>query len=147
MPNQCLEFGTCLGISTLYQSAALALNGSGNIVTMEGAESLASRAQKNFQELECKNIVGVVGRFDDVLNEVIDSHQPFDFVFIDGHHEGNATKRYFERLLPSVTRNAVMVFDDIHWSGSMKEAWKYIVRHRRVKYSVDLYQVGIIIVS
>ena len=146
-PNQCLEFGTCFGISTLYQSAGLALNGSGNIVTMEGAQSLASLARENFQELGCKNILSVAGKFDDVLNEVIDRHQPFDFVFVDGHHEGSATIRYFERLLPSVTRNAVIVFDDIHWSGSMKEAWKYIVRHQRVKYSVDLYQVGIIIVS
>lgn len=147
MPQRCLEFGTCVGISTMYQSAALALNGSGTIVTMEGAQSLASVAQKNFKDVGFDNIVSVVGRFTDVLDDVINRHQPFDFVFVDGHHEGKATIAYFEKLLPSVSRNAVLIFDDIHWSASMKEAWKYIVHHQRVKHSADLYQLGIVIVS
>lgn len=147
MPQRCLEFGTCVGISTMYQSAALALNGSGTIVTMEGAQSLAAVAQKNFKDAGFGNIVRVVGRFSDVLDDVIEKHRPFDFVFVDGHHEGKATIAYFEKLLPSVSRNAVLIFDDIHWSASMKEAWKYIVHHQRVKYSADLYQLGIVIVS
>lgn len=147
MPQRCLEFGTCVGVSTMYQSAALTLNGSGTIVTMEGAQSLAAVAQKNFAELECKNIVSVVGKFTEVLDSIIEQHQPFDFVFIDGHHEGNATIAYFEKLLPSVSRNAVIIFDDIHWSSSMKDAWKKIITHRRVKHAADLYQLGIVIVS
>ncbi len=147
MPQRCLEFGTCVGISTMYQSAALTLNGSGTIVTMEGATSLAAVAQKNFEDAGFDNIVSVVGRFTDVLDDVLEKHRPFDFVFIDGHHEGKATISYFEKLLPSVSRNAVLIFDDIHWSASMKEAWKQIVHHQRVKHSADLYQLGIVIVS
>ena len=147
MPQRCLEFGTCVGISTMYQSAALALNGSGTIVTMEGAPSLASVAQKNFTDAGMNNIMSIVGKFTDVLDHVIEQYQPFDFVFVDGHHEGKATIAYFEKLLPSVSRNAVLIFDDIHWSTSMKEAWKYIILHQRVKHSADLYQLGIVIVS
>lgn len=146
-PERCLEFGTCVGLSTLYQSAALEMNGSGSIVTMEGSETLAAIAKINFTDLQRSNIVPYVGRFDSILTDVLTNHQPFDLVFIDGHHEEKATVRYFERLLPCVTRNAVLIFDDIHWSAGMKNAWKSIVHHRRVKYSVDLYELGIIIVS
>lgn len=147
VPQRCLEFGTCVGVSTMYQSAALMLNGSGTIVTMEGSETLASIAQKNFSDEGMKNIISVVGKFSDVLDDIIEQHQPFDYVFIDGHHEGIATVKYFETLLPSVSRNAVLIFDDIHWSTGMKKAWKHIINHRRVKYSADLYQLGIVIVS
>lgn len=146
-PQRCLEFGTCVGISTMYQSAALTLNAGGTIVTMEGAQSLAAVAQKNFKDAGFDNIVSIVGRFTDRLDDVLEKHQPFDFVFVDGHHEGTATVAYFEKLLPSVSRNAVIIFDDIHWSAGMKEAWKQIVNHRRVKHSADLYQLGIVIVS
>lgn len=147
VPERCLEFGTCVGISTAYQSAALKLNGNGTIVTMEGSETLAAVAQNNFHELECTNIIPRVGRFDAILEDVLSTYQPFDLVFIDGHHEGAATIRYFEKILPSVSNNAVVVFDDIHWSKSMKDAWRTIVKHRRVKYSADLYQLGMVIVS
>lgn len=146
-PKRCLEFGTCLGISTLYQSAALELNGEGTLITMEGSPPLAERARKNFASLDRSNIVSAVGKFSDILPEVLGSHHPFDYVFIDGHHEGNATVRYFEQLLPWLMNNAVLIFDDIHWSPGMKQAWKRITAHPRVKYSADLYQAGIVIVS
>jgi hypothetical protein len=146
-PKQCLEFGTCLGISTLYQAAALAQNNAGSMVTMEGSQALAAVAQKNFSDLGYGSIVSLVGKFDDVLPSVLKHYDAFDHVFIDGHHDGNATMKYFERLLPSLTNNAVVVFDDIHWSSDMKHAWKKIITHPRIKFSADLYQVGIVIVS
>lgn len=147
VPDRCLEFGTCVGISTMYQSAALSLNGQGAIVTMEGAEALAGVAARNFASLGCRNIVQRTGRFRDVLPGVLTEFGPFDLVFIDGHHEGTATLGYLDAVLPYVSRNAVLAFDDIHWSGSMRDAWRAIVRHPRTKHSVDLYQVGIVIVS
>jgi predicted O-methyltransferase YrrM len=146
-PKRCLEFGTCLGISTLYQSAALELNGEGILITMEGSPTLAERAKENFTALNRSNIVSMVGKFSDLLPGVLEEHHPFDYVFIDGHHEGNATVRYFEQMLPWLMNNAVLIFDDIHWSSGMKQAWKRIAAHPRVKYSVDLYQAGIVIVS
>ncbi len=144
-PQRCIELGTCLGISTMYQSAALTLNGVGNIVTLEGAQSLADYAVKNIERLGLRNVVSVVGRFSDTLAGVIEQHQPFDFAFIDGHHEGSATIQYFEQLLPSLRANSIVVFDDVHWSSSMKNAWNVITQHRRVQCSVDLYQIGIVI--
>ena len=46
-PSVCVELGTCLGVSACYQAAALKLNQRGKIITLEGAESLASLAKQN----------------------------------------------------------------------------------------------------
>jgi hypothetical protein len=42
---------------------------------------------------------------------------------------------------------ALLVFDDISWSGGMKRAWKTIILDERVKISVDLRQIGICIID
>lgn len=144
-PERCLEFGTCLGISTLYQAAALTINRSGTIVTMEGAESLAAIAQKNFSLLGYENIVSRIGKFDDILPGIVRDNGPFDYVFIDGHHEEQATVNYFTSLVPFLKNGAVILFDDIHWSSGMKRAWRTITQHTIVNHFVDLYQIGIII--
>lgn len=146
-PVRCLEFGTCVGISSLYQSAALSLNGKGSIVTMEGSESLAAIAQRNFDDLKCSNIIPRIGRFDAILDDVLKSYQPFDFIFVDGHHDRNFTLHYFEKILPCISRSTIVIIDDIRWSKGMMEAWHTLEKHPRVKIAVDLHQCGIIIVA
>jgi hypothetical protein len=37
-----------------------------------------------------------------------------------------ATLDYFDLLLPTITNNTVWIFDDIHWSSEMDEAWEMI---------------------
>ncbi|HEX7116836.1 MAG TPA: class I SAM-dependent methyltransferase [Steroidobacter sp.] len=53
------------------------------------------------------------GRFDDVLPGVLSEMGSVDYVFIDGHHEEEATNRYFELVRPYLSDIAVVVFDDI----------------------------------
>lgn len=146
-PSVCLELGTCLGISAAYQAAALKINHHGKIVTLEGAESLASLAGKNFDMLGLDNVVVVVGRFQDTLGKVLREHGPVDFAFIDGHHDEKATLVYFDQIHPFLSDNALLVFDDIAWSRGMKRAWNTIVQDRRIMVSVDLFSVGIVIVG
>src|SRR5690606_17020814 len=50
----------------------------------------------------------------------------FDLLYIDGNHQKEATLSYFEKLLPTVHNDSVMIFDDIHWSRDMEEAWEEI---------------------
>jgi protein-L-isoaspartate O-methyltransferase len=101
-PSFCLELGTCLGISTSFQAAALNLNGMGEIVTLEGADSLASLAEGHFAALGLDNVSVVIGRFQDTLNDVLNVNRSVDFVFVDGHHDEKATIQYFEQLKPFV---------------------------------------------
>jgi hypothetical protein len=43
-----------------------------------------------------------------------------------------------------MTENSVMVFDDIHWSADMEEAWEQIRGDKRVMLSIDLFFLGLI---
>ncbi len=146
-PKRCLEFGTCVGISTAYQAAGLRLNGQGILVTMEGAAALADRARQNLAALQLEGVHFEVGRFADILEDVLNSYGPFDFVFIDGHHDGQATRQYFDHILPKLTPGAVVIFDDILWYKSMAQAWRDIRSRREVRLSVDHGAMGICVVD
>jgi len=146
-PEKCLELGTSLGFSASYQAAALKLNGSGEIVSLEGDGSLARVASGNLDTLGLDNARVVVGRFEDTLPGVLEEMKPVDYVFIDGHHEEKATLDYFEALSPFLSDGAVVVFDDISWTPGMKRAWSTIAADQRVGFCLDLHTVGVVVVG
>lgn len=139
-PKRCLEFGTNLGISTLYQLGALP---DSQFVSMEGAPPIAAVAQQNFEHLDTKPEL-LVGEFSYLLEERLDlaDYRP-DYVFIDGNHRYAPTIDYFERLLPQIEEGGIIIFDDINWSAEMQAAWQEIVAHPAVSLSLDLYVLGI----
>lgn len=146
-PAHALELGTNLGVSAAYQAAAMDLNHSGDLVTLEGAPALAERAQANLTSLGLQRVTIVPGRFKDTMGAVCVARAPFDFIFIDGHHDRDATIEYFEALLRCAQPRALFVFDDIEWSEGMKEAWDTVRAHPRVRYSLGMTQLGICILS
>lgn len=146
-PVMCLELGTCLGISTAYQAAALELNGRGQITTLEGATTLASIAKRNLNELGLGRANVIVGRFQDKLPEVLRTQEHIDFAFIDGHHDERATLTYFELILPFMSEGSCMVFDDIRWSTGMQRAWHEIIADEKISVSIDLNSVGICVIK
>jgi len=146
-PSICLELGTSLGISAAYLAAALELNEHGKIVTLEGAESLASLARENFKKISLNRVHLRTGRFQDILEKVLIEQGNIDFAFIDGHHDKDATLNYFEKIVPFLPDFAIVVLDDISWSTDMRKAWNNIVLDERVRVSVKLGNLGIIIIS
>jgi predicted O-methyltransferase YrrM len=68
----------------------------------------------------------------------------FDLVFFDGNHQKQPTLEYFHKLLPTAKNNSVFVFDDIHWSPQMEEAWEEIINHPEVTVSIDTFYWGLI---
>jgi len=146
-PLLCIELGSCMGLSASFQASALHLNGSGKLVTMEGADSLASIAKKNFQSLGLNNISLVLGRFQDTLRNVLCESKPIDYAFLDGHLDGVATINYFEEIVPFCNNKALLIIDNIFWSPSMKKAWKYIEADNRVKVTFNLRHFGICIID
>ena len=65
-------------------------------------------------------------------------------IYFDGNHQYEATLRYFEQLLPTITNETVWIFDDIHWSKPMEQAWEIIKNHPKVTVTVDTYSWGIV---
>ncbi|NJW55521.1 class I SAM-dependent methyltransferase, partial [Salinimicrobium sp. CDJ15-91] len=48
------------------------------------------------------------------------------------------------KLLPTIHNNSVMIFDDIHWSKGMEEAWEEIKAHPEVRVTIDTFQWGLV---
>jgi predicted O-methyltransferase YrrM len=145
-PASCVEMGTSMGISAAYQAAALELNGTGALVTLEGAPAVAELARAHLGRLGLGRAEVVVGRFRDTLPAVLEARRPVDYVFVDGHHDEHATLGYFERLLPFLADSALLVFDDIAWSDGMRRAWTTLARDPRVTSAVGLGPVGLCLI-
>ena len=54
------------------------------------------------------------------------------------------TLDYFEQILLSSNEETIFIFDDIHWSKEMEEAWEIIKQHTAVSLSIDLFFIGIV---
>jgi len=140
-PNNILELGTSLGITSSYLSLA---RPAARLITMEGSKEIAKVAKQNFEALELRNIELKEGNFDNELASVIYHLSSIDFAFVDGNHRQEPTERYFNQLLPKINNESVLVFDDIHWSREMEAAWGTIKNHPAVSCSIDLFFIGII---
>ena len=140
-PKNVVELGTSLGLSTSYLAAACK---SAQVNTLEGCPETAKMARKVFDSQKLNNINITVGNFDDTFQKVLDSLNSLDFVFIDGNHQYEPTVRYFNQCLPKINENSVIIFDDIHWSEGMEQAWNEIKSHPRVSVSIDLFFIGMV---
>ena len=139
-----IELGTSLGITTGYLSMA---NKKGKVITLEGCPETIKIAQENFKELGLKNVRSVIGNFDDTFVKELSTNPTAGLVFIDGNHTKEATLRYFNQTLANTSQDVIIVFDDIHWSKGMEEAWHEIIKSPKVQASVDLYEMGIVFLS
>lgn len=146
-PTSCLEMGTCVGISAAYQAAALRLNGSGKLVTLEGSPAIARIAGETLAGLGLTDVTIVTGPFHQTLAGALADGAPVDFLFNDGHHDRDAVLAYFAESLPYLAPDAVVVFDDISWSDGMRDAWRQIESHPRVAATVDLRGIGIAVLG
>jgi predicted O-methyltransferase YrrM len=105
-----------LGTSLGITTAYLAsANPAAPVTTFEGSSAVAQIAEQNHQSLGLTNISLIEGNFDD-----------------------------FEALLEAVHENSILVFDDIHWSAEMEQAWAQISAHPRVTLSIDLFFIGVV---
>lgn len=139
--NNVLELGTSLGLGTSYLAKAREKS---QIITIEGCAAIHEQAKQNLKSIGIQNINAYLGNFDDILLKVLDSHPSFDLIFVDGNHRKEPTLKYFDLLKKYVHPNSLIVFDDIHWSPEMSDAWSVIKKDPQVKVSVDLFQFGLV---
>ncbi len=157
-PKSVLEIGTSLGLAT----SALSLGTEkAKIITLEGCPNTQKQAQEQLQAQSSnfKNIHFVNTKFENFFenlkpNSSLKSEQAkqplnskpqiFDLVYFDGNHSKKATLDYFEALLTTISNDSVWIFDDIHWSNEMEEAWEIIKKHPKVTVTIDTFQWGIV---
>lgn len=140
-PESVLELGTSLGLAT----SALALgNPNTKITTLEGCAETANQCQLQLQKFKINNVDLVVTEFHSYLETYNQQSTSCNLIYFDGNHSKEATLDYFELLLPTITNETVWIFDDIHWSTPMEEAWERIKKHPKVTVTIDTFQWGLI---
>lgn len=140
-PKTVLEIGTSLGLAT---SALSVGNPKSQITTLEGCTNTMAIAKNESQFQNLSNIEFVNIKFEEYLQSFGFRLSTFDLIYFDGNHSKKATLEYFELLLPTITHNSVWIFDDIHWSLGMEEAWEIIKNHPKVTITIDTFQWGIV---
>lgn len=138
--KQVLELGTSLGINTLY----LAQSKTSTVTTFEGAESIAEIARDTFKFANSKNIRVVEGNINTTLPYYLHNTPKIDFAFVDANHRYEPTLLNFEHLLDASHEKTILVFDDIHLSKEMEQAWEEIQQHEMVYATADLFRCGFV---
>ncbi len=136
-PKNVLELGTSLGKSAF--SLALG-NPNASIITVEGSKSVFDITKEYFEKNHIKNIELINADFDDFINGL--TSRKFDFIYLDGNHRLKPTLNYFERLLPFIHNDTIVLLDDIYWSNEMKTAWNQLKKHPQVRQSIDTFHYG-----
>ena len=139
-PKNILELGTSLGIGTIHLASG---NLAAKVTTVDACAKTIEVAQLNFAKLNLQNIKVVNAKFEDYLmqeNRII-----FDLVYIDGHHDGKALKKYLGLLSKITDENTIFLLDDIRWSKDMFESWSEIISLEEFHLTMDLFRMGIII--
>jgi predicted O-methyltransferase YrrM len=133
-----LELGTSLGMATIAMKEAT------EIFTLEGCPKTAAIAQKQFKKYNFINVNLYVDEFSTSLSQL--TNTSYDLIYIDGNHQKEATVLYFEQLLTTAHNNSMFIFDDIHWSNEMLEAWEIIKNRPEVTVTIDTFFWGFVFI-
>jgi predicted O-methyltransferase YrrM len=138
--NSALELGTSVGLGSI----AMATNHPNvKIETIEACPNTHNVAVENFNKLDLKQVYAVNNTFQQFFLQH-KGDKFYDLIYLDGHHDKQATLEYFELLQKHIHENSLIILDDIYWSKDMREAWEELKKDKRVKVSIDLYFWGIL---
>lgn len=170
-PKTILELGTHLGMGTIAMASG---NPKAEITSLEGcpntAEFTRSHLESWLEEIHSEatipnhdenqvNILNITfAEYFEKIKQDMDLREPaaernaneaaankkFDIIYLDGHHDGSATLKYFEQIKSLIYQDSLVIIDDIHWSKSMTAAWNKIIKDPQVTVSIDTYFWGLI---
>ncbi len=138
-PQTILELGSSLGISALYLCGG---SPQARFRGIEGNPQLCRKAKEHLHAFGMADAKILCGAFRQKLPQALKELGKVDLVYFDGDHRREATLGLFHKLLPHRGENAVFVFDDIHWSKGMSQAWEEICKQPEVRLSIDIWRAG-----
>ncbi|SDL27773.1 Methyltransferase domain-containing protein [Catalinimonas alkaloidigena] len=137
-PAYLVELGTSLGLTTAYLAAP---NPQASVVTLEGCPATAALARETLRDTQAQLVVGPL---EETLAPALARLPHVDFVYFDANHRREPTLRYFRQCLAKAHEATCFVFDDIHWSREMEQAWQEIQAHPDVTLTLDLFWLGLV---
>ncbi len=136
-PEQILEIGTSLGMATFAMAKG---DSNSKITSLEGCPNTLEVARETLDHFNIEHIELVEGRFRERI-KTLNSHK-LDLIYFDGNHSKEATLEYVQMLLPTAINGTVWIFDDIHWSPEMTQAWETIKILPEISVTIDCFHLG-----
>ena len=109
----CLELGTFTGYSALQIASALPIDG--KLITCELKEQHAAFAQRYFDKSPHGHKIEI--RLGEALATIDSLDEEFDFIFIDADKANYPV--YYEKLIPKLRSNGLLVVDNALWGGEV----------------------------
>ena len=110
-----LEIGSFTGFSAL--SMALSLPDDGSLISLDKSPEFSMKAQSFYKKAKEKKIKQIVKPAIESLNELKDSSQRFDLIFIDADKENYLN--YYESCLELINKKGLIVIDNVLWHGEV----------------------------
>jgi len=139
-PQNILELGTSLGLASAAFSLATPKT---KLTSIEGCPNTATKARHYLEKHQLDTIEVITGSFENILPQVLHQNK-YDMIYFDGNHQKEATINYFKNSLQSIHNDTLCIFDDIHWSKEMEEAWEIIKNHHKTRVTIDLFDLGLV---
>jgi len=142
-PGNIIELGACLGITTAYLAKAAP---EASFFSIERYSETLTITKESLQKLNIHDVELLSGNVNELLPELISGIPELDFILIDGNQSVAAILNYFNCCLPKMSKNSMMIFEDIYRSSEMKSAWEEIKSNPEVSVTIDLFWIGLVFV-
>jgi predicted O-methyltransferase YrrM len=137
-----VELGTGLGISSLYLATGAPET---PLHSIEGNTERAAFAAHLVNRCQLGPVSVHWGDMQEKLDDILPLMPGRFLAYVDGNHHHDPTLHYVRLLMERAGEEAIIVLDDIYWSRDMCRAWQEIIGWQESRVSIDLYDVGIVL--
>ncbi len=145
-PETIVEFGTAFGASGMYWLHGIEAADHGHLMTYEPNTDWAGYARENLSSVSDRFTL-TNGTFEENAAKTLKKGS-VGIAFIDAIHTSDFVTSQYEILRPYLAKDAIVLFDDIHFSNDMRDCWeKDIAKRSEVQASAQLgTRVGIALI-
>lgn len=137
-PKNVLELGTSLGVSTLCMALS---SPESQIYSVDACPETHAVASNILHAFSADNVSLHTTTFKSFLEQ---NSTTWDFVYLDGDHRYQQTLDLLNSIQKKLSKDAVILLDDIHWSKGMTKAWRKLVAFQS-NLCLDFYDFGLIL--
>ena len=115
-----LEIGSFTGFSAL--SMALVLPSDGTLTSLDKNFEFSNKARSFYEKANEKKIKQIIKPALESLNELKNSNQKFDLIFIDADKENYLN--YYEISIDLINKGGLIIIDNVLWHGEVADKSK-----------------------
>lgn len=132
-PTIALEFGTGLGLNTLYQCTPSTKT---QFHSFESSEALAQVAKENFHILGIQHVQVHSGPIEENVKSLLSTLTP-DYLFINC----DLSPSFLKTLLKKCDPKSTIIINKPYTKGSTQ--WNWLCQQEAITLSLDVYDIGI----